>query len=143
MPIKNIFDQVNAEKANIENLSIEELKSEMADNADLLLLDIREVQERVDLGTIPGSIHAPRGMLEFWADPASPYYRDYFQEDRRTVLFCAGGGRSVFAVRALADMGFSNVAHLEPGFGGWQKAEEPIEDVSATSRWVRREPAKG
>jgi rhodanese-related sulfurtransferase len=141
VPIKNIFEQVNAEKANIENLSIEELQSEMAENAELLLLDIREIQERVDLGTIPGAKHAPRGMLEFWADPASPYYRDYFQEDRRIVLFCAGGGRSVFAVKALTDMGFSNVAHLEPGFGGWQKAEQPLEDVSATSRWVRREAA--
>lgn len=142
MPIKNIFEQVNAEKANIENLSIEELKSELAGNADLLLLDIREIQERVDLGTIPGSKHAPRGMLEFWADPASPYYRDYFTEDRRIVLFCAGGGRSVFAVKALADMGFTSVAHLEAGFGGWQKADEPVEDVSTTSRWVRRESAK-
>ena len=143
MAIKNIFERVNAEKANIENLSISELKSEIAKNAELLLLDIRELQERVDLGTIPGSKHTPRGMLEFWADPASPYYRDYFQEDRRIVLFCAGGGRSVFAVKALADMGFSNVAHLEPGFGGWKKAEEPLEDVSATSRWVRRESPEG
>jgi len=142
VPIKSIFERVNAEKANIENLSVRDLKSEMAENDDLLLLDIRELQERVDLGTIPSSKHVPRGMLEFWADPASPYYRDYFQEDRRIVLFCAGGGRSVFAVNALADMGFTRVAHLEPGFGGWKKAEEPIEDVSATSRWVRRDTAK-
>ena len=140
MPIKNIFDSVNAQKANIENLSVDQLKSEMADNADLLLLlDIRELQERVDLGTIPGAKHVPRGMLEFWADPASPYYRDYFTEDSRIVTFCAGGGRSVLAVKALEDMGFTNVAHLEPGFGGWQKAEEPIEDVAKTSRWVRRD----
>ena len=139
MPIKSIFERVNAEKAAIENLSVSDLKSEMADNADLLLLDIRELQERVDLGTIPGAKHVPRGMLEFWADPASPYYRDYFQEDHRIVLFCAGGGRSVLAVMALQEMGFTSVAHLEPGFGGWQKAEEPLEDVSATSRWVRRD----
>ncbi len=138
MPIKNIFDAVQREKANIENLSVEDLKQALAEDPDLLLLDIREIQERVDLGTIPGSIHVPRGMLEFWADPASPYYRDYFQEDRRTVVFCAGGGRSVLAVKALEDMGFANVAHLEPGFGGWQKAGEPIEDVASTSRWVRR-----
>ena len=139
MPIKNIFESVNAAKANIENLSVEQLKTEMADNPDLLILDIRELQERVDLGTIPGSKHAPRGMLEFWADPASPYYRDYFQEHARMVLFCAGGGRSVLAVNALETMGFTSVAHLEPGFGGWQKADQPVEDVSKTSRWVRRE----
>lgn len=138
MPIKNIFEAVQREKASIDNLSVDDLKQALAENADLLLLDIREIQERVDLGTIPGSIHVPRGMLEFWADPASPYYRDYFQENRRTVVFCAGGGRSVLAVKALEDMGFANVAHLEPGFGGWQKAGEPIEDVASTSRWVRR-----
>jgi rhodanese-related sulfurtransferase len=77
-------------------------------------------------------------MLEFWASPSSPYYRDYFQENRRTVLFCAGGGRSVFAAVALQDMGFTNVAHVELGFGGWKEAGEPIEDVSKTSRWMRR-----
>jgi rhodanese-related sulfurtransferase len=139
MPIKDIFKEVGEDKKDIQNLSIEDLKHEMESNPDLLLLDIREIQERVDLGTIPGSIHAARGMLEFWASPASPYYRDYFQEDRRTVLFCAGGGRSVFATKALIDMGFTNVAHLEEGFSGWQKAEEKIEDVSKTSRWIRRE----
>ncbi len=142
LPIKSIFERVDAEKATIENLSVPDLKSEMAGDGDLLLLDIRELQERIDLGTIPGAKHVPRGMLEFWADPASPYYRDYFQENRRIVLFCAGGGRSVFGVKALEDMGFTRVAHLEPGFGGWQKADEPLEDVSATSRWVRRDSAE-
>jgi rhodanese-related sulfurtransferase len=80
-------------------------------------------------------------MLEFWASPASPYFRDYFQESRRTVVFCAGGGRSVLAVESLRAMGFSNVAHLEAGFGGWKKQGEPIEDVSQTSRWMRRPKA--
>jgi rhodanese-related sulfurtransferase len=140
VPIKNIFESVNAEKASIENLNVDQLKAEMADDPNLLVVDLRELQERVDLGTIPGSKHVPRGMLEFWADPASPYYRDYFLEDARIVVFCAGGGRSVLAVKALEDMGFTSVAHLEPGFGGWQKAEQPVQDLSKTSRWVRREP---
>ena len=139
MPIKNIFAETNELKKGIENLSVDDLKKEMAGNPDLLLLDIREIQEQVDRGTIPGAIHCARGMMEFWASPDSPYYRDYFQEDRRTVLFCAGGGRSVLATIALKDMGFTNVAHLEAGFGGWQKAGEEIEDVASTSRWVRRE----
>ena len=138
MAIKNIFQLVEEVKEGIENLSVAQLKAEL-DDPDLLLADIREIQERVDLGTIPGAKHAPRGMLEFWADPQSPYYRDWFQEDKRIVLFCAGGGRSAFAAKALADMGFTNVAHLEPGFSGWQEAGEFIEDVSASSRWVRRE----
>ena len=139
MPIVNIFELAEKEKADIENLSVDQLKAEMADNKDLLLIDIREIQETIDLGTIPGAIHCARGMLEFWASPASPYYRDYFQEDRRTVVFCAGGGRSVFATKALREMGFTDVAHLEPVFGGWKKAEEPIEDVASTSRWMRKE----
>ena len=138
MAIKNIFADIEEKKKHIENLSIEDLESEMADD-DLLLLDIREIQECVDLGTIPGAKHVPRGMLEFWADPSSPYFRDYFQEHKRTILFCAGGGRSVLAAIAMQDMGFKNVAHVEAGFGGWQKADKAIEDVAATSRWVRRE----
>ena len=137
MAIRNIFGIVEDLKADIENLSVEDLKAELG-VPNLLLADIREIQERVDLGTIPGSKHVPRGMLEFWADPESPYYRDWFDENRRIVLFCAGGGRSALAAKALMDMGFKDVAHLEPGFAGWQKAGEDVEDVRATSRWVRR-----
>ncbi len=139
MAIRSIFAAVEAAKQGIENLSVEDLKREVEANPDTLLLDIRELQEQVDLGTIPGAKHAPRGMLEFWADPGSPYYRDWFQEGRRTVLFCAAGGRSALAAQALRDMGFADVAHLEAGFAGWQQAGGAIEDVSATSRWVRRE----
>lgn len=138
MAIKKIFALVEEAKGEIENLSVAALKREL-DSPDVLVADIRELQERVDLGTVPGAKHVPRGMLEFWADPASPYYRDWFHEDKRIVLFCAGGGRSALAAKALQDMGFANVAHLELGFTGWQEAGEPIEDVKATSRWVRRE----
>jgi len=139
MAIRNVFADVQEKKQLIENLSIDDLAGELAEPSTTVLLDIRELQERVDLGTIPSARHVPRGMLEFWADPASPYYRDYFVEDARLVLFCAGGGRSVLAAIALKDMGFSNVAHLEAGFGGWQKAGQPVQDVAATSRWIRRE----
>ena len=139
MAIKNIFADIAEKKARIENLSIDDLARELENDAELLLVDLRELQERVDLGTIPGSKHVPRGMLEFWADPASPYYRDWFQEGRRTIVFCAGGGRSVLAALALEEMGFKNVAHVEEGFRGWQEAGRPVEDAAATSRWVRRE----
>ena len=138
MAIRNVFEHTEELKGSIENLSVEDLKKELA-SGDVLLLDIREIQELVDLGTLPGAKHVARGMLEFWASPASPYARDYFEENKRTVLFCAGGGRSVYAVKALQDMGFTNVAHLESGFGGWKEAGEEIEDVASTSRWVRRE----
>jgi rhodanese-related sulfurtransferase len=139
--IKNIFAETNQLKQQIENLSVSGLQAEQekAPAADLLVIDLREIQEVVDLGTIPGAKHVPRGMLEFWADPASPYYRDYFAEDKRIVVFCAGGGRSVYATLALQDMGYKNVAHLEVGFNGWKKAGGEVEDVAATSRWVRRQ----
>jgi len=139
MPIKSIFAAIDQAKLGLTNLSIEQLVEELEQDPDLLLVDIRELQERVDLGTIPGSVHVPRGMLEFWADPQSRYYRDCFREDRRTVLFCAGGGRSVLAAQALIDMGFTNVAQVEHGFAGWERAGQPLEDVRATSRWVRRD----
>ncbi len=138
MPIKNVFEETTALKEKIENLSVDALQRELSDNEELLLVDLREIQEVVDLGTIPGAKHVPRGMMEFWADPSSPYYRDYFQEDKRIVVFCAGGGRSVYATLALEDMGFQDVAHLEVGFNGWQKAGGNVQDVSATSKWVRR-----
>ncbi|MEE9279411.1 MAG: rhodanese-like domain-containing protein [Myxococcota bacterium] len=140
MAIKAISEAVKAAKQQLENLSVAELAKELRSGGDLLLADIRELQERVELGTIPGSKHVPRGMLEFWADPQSPYFRDWFSEDRRTVLFCAGGQRSALAAKALSDMGFTNVAHLETGFGGWKESAEPVEDVRSTSRWVRRDP---
>ncbi|MEQ8692512.1 MAG: rhodanese-like domain-containing protein [Pseudomonadales bacterium] len=140
MAIKNVFAETQQLKEQIENVSVDGLTAEMprVEQGEVLLVDLREIQEVVDLGTIPGAKHVPRGMLEFWADPASPYYRDYFVEDKRTILFCAGGGRSVYATLALRDMGYQQVAHLEVGFNGWQKAGQPVEDVSATSKWVRR-----
>ena len=139
MTIQNIFKQIEEAKKEIENISVEQLKNEINSNPNMLLLDIREIQERIELGTIPNSTHCPRGMLEFWACPHSPYYRDYFQPTRRTVIYCAGGGRSVLATQALLQMGFTNVANLDLGFKGWQQAGETIEDVSKNSRWMRRE----
>ncbi len=138
MTIMDIFAEAEKIKQNLENLSIAELKQEMAANPGLLLIDIREIQELVDLGTIPGAVHVPRGMMEFWASPASPYYRDYFTEDKRIVAFCAGGGRSALAARDLKTMGFNNVAHLDPGFNGWAEEGGEVEDYASTSRWVRR-----
>ncbi len=138
MSIQSIFATVGQVKQGLENLSVEQLKRELAEREDLLLVDVREIQEYVDLGAIPGARHAPRGMLEFWADPASPYYRDYFQPDKRVVLYCAAGGRSALAAKALKDMGYPDVAHLEAGFSGWAKAGEAVEPTAAASRWMRK-----
>lgn len=124
MAIKNVFEETNRLKESIVNLSVDDFKVARGAIADgtALLIDIREIQEVVELGTIPGARHVPRGMLEFWADPASPYYRDFFKEDANIILFCAGGGRSVYATLALIDMGYANVSHLEAGFSGWKHA---------------------
>lgn len=138
MTIRKAWDLVEAAKRGIENLSIEQVRDELASDEGALLVDIREVQELVDLGTIPGAKHVPRGMLEFWADPSIDYHRDFFQKDRRTILFCAGGGRSALAAQALKEMGYTNVAHLDVGFNGWKAAGEPIEDFASKSKWVRR-----
>lgn len=137
MAIRKAWDAVAEAKQGLENLSIDDLKAEIASNPDLLVVDIREIQERVDSGAIPGSVHVPRGMLEFWADPSIDYYREFFRPERRTVLYCAGGGRSALAAKVLKEMGYEDVAHLEPGFDGWKK-EGPVEDIASTSKWVRR-----
>ena len=137
MSIKPVFEFVRGLKGNLENLSVEALEAKLSD-ANLLLVDVREIQEQVDSGTIPGSRLVPRGMLEFWADPQSPYYRDFFTEDRSIVVFCGAGARSVLAARALIEMGYARVAHLEVGFKGWVDAGRPVEDVATKSRWMRK-----
>ena len=140
MAIKNVFKDTSALKERIKNLSVDDVQAmQSAIEADeVLLVDLREIQELIDLGTIPGAKHVARGMLEFWADPSSPYYREYFQEEKPIVVFCAGGGRSVYATMALEDMGFKDVAHLEVGFNGWKKAGGDVEDVASTSKWMRK-----
>ena len=139
MAIRNVFEHVKQLSAEIDNLDVDDLKREMDADKEILLLDLREIQEWVDRGTIPGAVHVPRGMLQFWADPASPYARNYFGENKRTIVFCAGGGRSVYAVKALEDMGFTDVAHLSGGFKSWQDAGETVEDTAGDSRWMRKE----
>ncbi len=127
MPIKSIFRAVEHAKTQIENLSVEALDTELDAARDLLLVDIRELQERVDLGTIPGAIHVPRGMLEFWVDPESPYHNEIFAEDRKFVFFCAGGWRSALAAKTAADMGLKPVAHMGGGFSAWKEAGGPVD----------------
>ena len=105
-------------KQEIENLTPEQVASEMATGTPVLI-DLREAVERADSGTIAGSVHAPRGMLEFYADPSSAYHRPEFDTARRTILYCASGGRSALAARALRELGYANVAHLDGGIKAW------------------------
>lgn len=125
----SVMDMVAKAKENIENLTPTELASEL-DGGDVLLVDLREAAEVQDQGIIAGALHAPRGMLEFYADPATPYHRAEFDPDRRTVLYCASGGRSALASSVLKQMGFSNVAHLDGGFKAWIASGNPTESPS-------------
>ena len=95
------------------------------------LIDIRDVRELEREGIIPGAFHAPRGMLEFWVDPDSPYHRDVFAQDKEYVLFCALGWRSALATKSLMDMGLERVAHVEGGFTAWKAAGAPVEAKKA------------
>jgi rhodanese-related sulfurtransferase len=93
----------------------------------LQLVDIRDVRELEREGTIPGALHAPRGMLEFWVDPESPYFKSAFaDESKEFVLFCGGGWRSALAAKTLQDMGMQQVAHMDGGFAAWKSAGAPI-----------------
>jgi rhodanese-related sulfurtransferase len=122
---KTAGQMVAEAKQQVENLTVEQVAAEISAK-DLLLVDIREPQERRDKGSIPGAVSAPRGMLEFWADPSTPYHREEFDPDGRTVLYCASGGRSALAACTLTELGYRDVAHLDGGFTAWQQAGQPV-----------------
>lgn len=131
---RSINDLVAEAKARIEELSVEQLQAELA-AGDVTVVDIRDVRERWDRGTIPGAKSMPRGMLEFWFDPDSPYYRDGLEFDGRYVLHCAGGARSALAADVLQDLGYTNVAHLTVGYNGWKEAGGDTEPVSPPAKY--------
>lgn len=127
MPLKKTAAQMVAEaRARIDEVETSDLMALVGD-PDTVIVDIRDVRERQRSGFIPGSIHAPRGMIEFWVDPDSPYYRDVFgQEGKRYVFHCASGWRSALTVATLRDMGF-DAAHLKNGFTDWVSEGGPVE----------------
>lgn len=114
-------------KSRTENLTPDEVAREV-EGGEAVLIDLREPEERVQNGAIPGAVHAPRGMLEFYADPTSPYHRPEFDPNRRTILHCASGGRSALAADTLKHMGYSNVAHLEGGINAWKETGHEVEE---------------
>lgn len=107
-------------------IAVEEATT-LLDHPDWLIVDIRDPREIAKLGTIPGAFRAPRGMLEFWVDPLSPYYKPALDDGRRLLLYCGSGWRSALAAAALQDMGRDDVAHLAGGFTAWQEAGYPVE----------------
>ena len=129
MPITKGFRAlVDEAMAQVKNYSVEEVKARLAD-PQVQLVDIRDVRE-LAAGTVVGAYHAPRGMLEFWVDPASPYHKPLFaDESKEFILFCGAGWRSALATKTLQDMGMSNVAHMDGGYTEWVKQGGPTETL--------------
>jgi rhodanese-related sulfurtransferase len=105
----------------------------LARDSGVVLVDIRDPRELEREGRVPGAVHCPRGMLEFWVDPASPYHKPVFAQDKQFVFFCGGGMRSALATKVAQDMGLKPVAHIVGGFAGWRAAGGPIEPTGAAT----------
>ena len=112
-------------KARISNLTVQQVASEI-ETGNAVLVDLREPGELAEQGAIAGAVHAPRGMLEFYADPSSPYHRSEFDPSARTILYCASGGRSALACDLLRQLGYADVAHLDGGLKAWKAAGRPV-----------------
>jgi rhodanese-related sulfurtransferase len=125
MQPKTAAQLVQEAKQRVENLSTERVAAEL-ERGDAILIDLREPNEQAQHGMIPGAISAPRGMLEFWADPTSPYHRQEFDPQRRIILHCASGGRSALAADTLQQLGYTKVAHLAGGLKAWAEEGRPI-----------------
>ena len=119
-------DMVAAARAEIEELDGDAAVASAADD-NVVMVDLRDVRERQRSGYIPDSFHCPRGMVEFWVDPDSPYYKDVFDQDAKFVFYCASGWRSALTVQTLNNMGFENAAHIKGGFTAWTEADGAIE----------------
>ena len=123
-----VREMVDAAYREVETLSVADVIP-MQGRDDVVLVDIRDVRELKRDGRVPGAIHCPRDMLEFWIDPASPYFKPVFGEDKKFVFFCAGGQRSALAAQTAQDMGLKPVAHIRDGVRGWQEAGGSVETV--------------
>jgi len=128
MPLKISAAQMVANaRARIEEIETADAIAMVNDPA-VQIVDLRDPRERERTGFIPNSFHCPRGMLEFWVDPDSPYFKEVFAQDKKFVFHCASGWRSAISVATLQDMGF-DAAHLKDGFSDWEKSGGPIEQV--------------
>ncbi len=125
MSNKSATDLVKEAKLDIENLSPDQTNEELS-RGEVTLIDIREGEELKQNGRIAGAVHAPRGMLEFYADPSSPYHKPELDKNRRIILHCASGGRSALAVATLKQMGYVNIAHLDGGMKAWKDSGKQV-----------------
>lgn len=123
---KGVKALVEEARAEVTEVAVAEV---IAGNDDWTIVDIRDIRELYREGKVPGAVHAPRGMLEFWVDPESEYHREVFATGKTFVLYCAAAWRSALAAKTLQDMGLENVCHMEGGFKAWKEANGPIEPV--------------
>jgi rhodanese-related sulfurtransferase len=121
--VKELVAEANAEIQTITAKDALKLK----DDPNAVLVDLRDIRELNRDGRVPGAFHAPRGMLEFWVDPESPYYKELFGSGKKFVFFCAGGMRSALAAQSVQRMGLEPVCHIEGGFRAWKEAGGPVE----------------
>ena len=120
-----VFEMVEQARAEIEEVDTVDA-IEQAQDPDCLVIDIRDVRERKRNGYIPGSFHCPRGMIEFWVDPESPYFKDVFNENKRFLFHCAADWRSALTVQTVTKMGLENAAHIKGGLNAWCAAGGPF-----------------
>ena len=126
MPITKGHKQLIAEaRQQIRTLTLDEAKAKYED-PNVVFVDIRDVRELEMNGMIPNAFHAPRGMLEFWVDPDSPYYKPVFGSGKEFVLYCQSAWRSSLATLALQQMGLAPISHVEGGFNAWKEAGLPV-----------------
>lgn len=142
MPITKGFRQlVDEAMAEVTTYSVEQTRAKLADPATQIV-DIRDIRELND-GTIVGAFHAPRGMLEFWVDPVSPYFKPVFgDESKEFILFCGAGWRSALAAKSLKDMGMTHIAHIDGGWAAWVKEGAPTETLEQNKARYSRTKAK-
>ena len=125
-PLKKSSRQlVDEAMASVHTLNLADARAAHA-SGQQVLVDLRDIRELEREGVIPGAVHAPRGMLEFWVDPESPYFHKAFAEGKPLLLFCAAGWRSALAAKTLQDMGVPAVSHIEGGFTAWKAAGAPV-----------------
>ena len=121
---KTVKQMVTEARGRVESITPEQVAADVKQGA--MLVDLRESEECTQHGVIPGALHFPRGMLEFWADPNSAYHREEFDPNRRIILHCMAGGRSALAADTLQQLGFKNVAHMDGGFERWNQEGRPV-----------------
>ena len=125
---KSVKEMVEVANAEITKISVKEVRK-LINSEEHVIVDLRDIRELQRAGKIPGAFSCPRGMLEFWIDPESPYHKEVFDQDKTYVFYCASAWRSALSAKLAQDMGLAPVAHIEGGFSAWANAGAPIEEL--------------